>query len=260
MKNQADRLLFVVDHAGTILFAMEGAFAAIAGNLDFFGVMVVSFATALGGGVLRDVLIGASRPQAIRDWRYPAEAFATGGAVFILHHFAQQIPAQLLMVLDAAGLALFAVAGTQKALSYAIPPFIATLMGTITGVGGGAIRDILLMLHPRDLARRYLRHSRTRWLRGNGPWTQARPPSNIGCGSRRRRLFCAPCLQRLVSLEPAEGIHALDGSSERDDWCKSIATPRATRIDRNQSLCLPNFFLTSGMNSPMLLMITPTHA
>jgi uncharacterized membrane protein YeiH len=148
MKNQADRLLFVVDHAGTILFAMEGAFAAIAGNLDFFGVMVVSFATALGGGVLRDVLIGASPPQAIRDWRYPAEAFATGGAVFILHHFAQQIPAQLLMVLDAAGLALFAVAGTQKALSYAIPPFIATLMGTITGVGGGAIRDILLMRIP----------------------------------------------------------------------------------------------------------------
>ena len=129
---------------------MEGAFAAIAGNLDFFGVMVVSFATALGGGVLRDVLIGASPPQAIRDWRYPAEAFATGGAVFILHHFAQQIRTAL-MVLDAAGLALFAVAGTQKALSYGIPPFIATLMGTVTGVGGGAIRDILLMRIPAVL-------------------------------------------------------------------------------------------------------------
>jgi hypothetical protein len=96
MKNQADRLLFVVDHAGTILFAMEGAFAAIAGNLDFFGVMVVSFATALGGGVLRDVLIGATPPQAIRDWRYAAEAFTTGGAMFILHHFAQQIPSPAL--------------------------------------------------------------------------------------------------------------------------------------------------------------------
>jgi uncharacterized membrane protein YeiH len=148
IKNQADRLLFVVDHAGTILFAMEGAFAAIAGNLDFFGVMVVSFATALGGGVLRDVLIGATPPQAVRDWRYAAEAFMTGGAVFILHHFAQQIPSQLLMILDAAGLALFAVAGTEKALNYGIPPFIATLMGTITGVGGGAIRDILLMRIP----------------------------------------------------------------------------------------------------------------
>jgi uncharacterized membrane protein YeiH len=81
MKSQPDRLLFVVDHAGTILFAMEGAFAAIAGNLDFFGVMVVSFATALGGGVLRDVLIGATPPRAIRDWRYAAEAFTTGAAV-----------------------------------------------------------------------------------------------------------------------------------------------------------------------------------
>lgn len=85
IKNQADRLLFAVDHAGTVLFAMEGAFAAIAGNLDFFGVMVVSFATALGGGVLRDVLIGATPPQAIRDWRYAVSAFTTGGAVFILH-------------------------------------------------------------------------------------------------------------------------------------------------------------------------------
>jgi uncharacterized membrane protein YeiH len=148
MKNQADRLLFVVDHAGTVLFAMEGAFAAIAANLDFLGVMVVSFATALGGGVLRDVLIGAAPPQAIRDWRYAVGAFSAGALVFSLHHFAQQIPPQLLMVLDAAGLALFAVAGTQKALSYGIPPFIATLMGTITAVGGGAIRDILLMHVP----------------------------------------------------------------------------------------------------------------
>jgi uncharacterized membrane protein YeiH len=151
MKKQTDRLLFVVDHAGTILFAMEGAFAAIAGNLDFFGVIVVSFATALGGGVLRDVLIGATPPQAIRDWRYAVSAFTTGGAVFILHQFAQQIPSNLLMILDAAGLALFAVAGTQKALSYSNPPFIATLMGTITGVGGGAIRDILLMHIPSIL-------------------------------------------------------------------------------------------------------------
>jgi uncharacterized membrane protein YeiH len=151
MKNHADRLLFVVDHAGTILFATEGALAAIAGNLDFFGVMVVGFATALGGGVLRDLLIGAIPPQAIRDWRYAVGAFTASGAVFILYQFAQQIPSQLLMILDAAGLALFAVAGTEKALNYGISPFIATLMGTITGVGGGTIRDILLMHVPNVL-------------------------------------------------------------------------------------------------------------
>jgi uncharacterized membrane protein YeiH len=101
--------------------------------------------------VLRDVLIGATPPQAIREWRYAAEAFTTGAAVFVLHQFAQQIPSQLLMILDAAGLALFAVAGTQKALAYGIPPFVATLMGTITGVGGGAVRDILLMHIPAIL-------------------------------------------------------------------------------------------------------------
>jgi uncharacterized membrane protein YeiH len=134
----------VADYAGTVLFATEGALAAIAANLDLLGVIVVAFVTAMGGGVLRDLLIGAAPPQAMRDWRYAAGAFTAGGSAFVFYHFAQQIPSQLLMILDAAGLALFAVAGTQKALSYSIPPFIAILMGTITGVGGGTIRDILL--------------------------------------------------------------------------------------------------------------------
>jgi uncharacterized membrane protein YeiH len=151
MKNQSDRLLAVVDHAGIVLFAAEGALAAIGGNLDFFGVMVVGFATALGGGVLRDLLIGASPPQAIRDWSYAAWAFAASGTVFIFYHFAQHAPSQLIMILDAGGLALFAVAGTQKALDYKIPQFISTLMGTITAVGGGTIRDILLMHVPTVL-------------------------------------------------------------------------------------------------------------
>jgi uncharacterized membrane protein YeiH len=150
-RNQPDRLLAVVDRAGIVLFAAEGALAAIGGNLDFFGVMVLGFATALGGGVLRDLLIGASPPQAIRDWSYAAWAFAASGAVFIFYHSVQHAPSQLLMVLDAGGLALFAVAGTQKALDYKIPPFISTLMGTITAVGGGTIRDILLMRIPNVL-------------------------------------------------------------------------------------------------------------
>jgi uncharacterized membrane protein YeiH len=151
MKNQSDRLLAIVDHAGIVLFAAEGALAAIGGNLDFFGVMVVGFATALGGGVLRDLLIGASPPQAIRDWSYAAWAFAASSTVFIFYHFAQHAPSELIMILDAGGLALFAVAGTQKALDYKIPQFISTLMGTITAVGGGTIRDILLMHVPTVL-------------------------------------------------------------------------------------------------------------
>jgi uncharacterized membrane protein YeiH len=137
--------------AGVAVFALEGALAAIEGNLDFFGVMVLSFATALGGGVIRDLLINATPPIAIRDWRYSAVAFAAGGAGFLFYDIVERIPNGLLLTLDAAGLALFAVAGTEKALEFKIPPFIAPLMGTITGAGGGTIRDMFLNQEPTVL-------------------------------------------------------------------------------------------------------------
>jgi uncharacterized membrane protein YeiH len=148
MKYGSDRLLLAIDLAGTFVFAMEGAMAAIRGELDFFGVMVLSFATALAGGVIRDLLIGASPPASIRDWRYPAVAFTAGAAVFFFHHYVLAIPMPVLIVFDAAGLGLFAVAGTEKALNYGIHPFMAVLMGTVTGVGGGTIRDIFLAQVP----------------------------------------------------------------------------------------------------------------
>jgi uncharacterized membrane protein YeiH len=151
MKYNSSELLFTLDVAGTFVFAVEGAMAAIRGNLDFLGLMVLSFATALGGGVIRDLLIGAVPPGSIRDWRYSVVAFSGGAVVFFLHHFVQEIPTQVLIDLDAAGLALFAVAGTQKALNYGIHPFMAILMGTITGVGGGTVRDILLAQVPTVL-------------------------------------------------------------------------------------------------------------
>jgi uncharacterized membrane protein YeiH len=151
MKYNSSELLFTLDLAGTFVFAVEGAMAAIRGNLDFLGLMVLSFATALGGGVVRDLLIGAVPPGAIRDWRYSVVAFTGATVTFFLHHFVQEIPSQVLIALDAAGLALFAVAGTQKALNYGIHPFMAILMGTITGVGGGTVRDILLAQVPTVL-------------------------------------------------------------------------------------------------------------
>jgi uncharacterized membrane protein YeiH len=148
LKSGPDRLLFTVDLAGTFLFSIEGAMAAIAGNLDLFGVLVLAFATALAGGITRDLLIGATPPQALRDWRYAAVAFSGGAIVFFLHPSISVVPSQIIVVLDAAALALFAVAGTEKALLYNMPPFIATLLGTITGVGGGTIRDIFLAQVP----------------------------------------------------------------------------------------------------------------
>ncbi len=148
MKYDPGRLLFTVDLAGTLLFGIEGALAAIGNNLDLLGLMVLAFSTALAGGIIRDVFIGAVPPSSLRDWRYSAMAFTGAAIIFFLHRYIQEIPGIVLIVLDAAALALFAVAGTEKALLYKMHPFIAVLLGTITGVGGGTVRDILLARIP----------------------------------------------------------------------------------------------------------------
>jgi uncharacterized membrane protein YeiH len=151
IKFHSATLLLVIDLIGTFVFAVEGATAAIQGNLDILGLLVLAFATALGGGILRDVLIGAIPPNSIRDWRYPAIAFAGGAVVFFQSSFVNDVPTSLIVTLDAAGLALFAVAGAAKALDYGIHPFLATLMGGVTGVGGGTIRNVLLARVPSVL-------------------------------------------------------------------------------------------------------------
>jgi uncharacterized membrane protein YeiH len=148
MRYDSGKLLLAVDLAGTLLFGMEGATAAIAGHLDLLGLMVLAFATALCGGIIRDLLIGAVPPDSLRDWRYSAAAFTGATIVFFLHRSVEEIPVFAVIVLDAAGLALFAVAGTEKALLYKMHPFIAILLGTITGVGGGTIRDMMLAQVP----------------------------------------------------------------------------------------------------------------
>jgi uncharacterized membrane protein YeiH len=141
-------LLFAADMAGTLLFAIEGAEAAIPGNLDLLGLMVLAFSTALAGGIFRDLLIGAVPPSSLRDWRYSAMAFTGAAIVFLLYRFVQGIPRETILVLDAVGLSLFAVAGTEKALLYKMHPFIAILLGTVTAVGGGTVRDLFLARVP----------------------------------------------------------------------------------------------------------------
>jgi uncharacterized membrane protein YeiH len=148
MKSTSDAVLYAVDLAGTFVFAVEGASAAAHGNLDVLGMMVLAFSTAVGGGIFRDLLIGAVPPQPLRDWRYGVTAFAGAAVVFFLDDFVRQLPPNVVVVLDAGGLALFAVSGAGKALAYKIHPFIAILMGTITGVGGGTVRDVLLAQVP----------------------------------------------------------------------------------------------------------------
>src|SRR5271155_3310661 len=144
IKHDPRKLLLFADLAGTLLFGIEGATAAANADLDFLGLMVLAFATALAGGIIRDLLIGAVPPASLRDWRYPVTAFTGGLLVFFLYRFLLRITPNVMIDLDAMGLALFAVAGTEKALEYELSPFIAVLLGTITAVGGGTIRDIFL--------------------------------------------------------------------------------------------------------------------
>lgn len=146
-----ERLLFVADIAGTIVFAVEGAMAAVNANLDLIGIMTLAFCTALGGGIIRDVLLGALPPASLRDWRYPTIVLSAAVLVFFLHRGVRIIPVPYIQVLDAAGLAIFAIAGTEKAMLHKMNPLVAVLLGTITGVGGGTIRDVLVNQVPNVL-------------------------------------------------------------------------------------------------------------
>lgn len=146
MRLVANHLVLVADLSGTAVFAVEGALGGIASQLDFPGVMVIALVTALGGGMIGDVLLGAAPPSAMRDWRYPATALLAGTFTFLFVPLIRGIPPMALVWLDAMGLALFAVAGTEKALDHRLAPFIVIFLGTITAVGGGRVRDILLVL------------------------------------------------------------------------------------------------------------------
>jgi uncharacterized membrane protein YeiH len=144
-------LVLLADLAGTAVFAVEGAQAGIDGDLDLFGVLVLGFSTALVGGLVRDVLIGAVPPASLRDWRYPTIAFAAAGCCFALDGIDGRIPPQAVTILDAGGLALFAVAGTEKALAAGLHPLPCVLLGAVTAVGGGTLRDMLLATIPQIL-------------------------------------------------------------------------------------------------------------
>ncbi|MGN2250220.1 trimeric intracellular cation channel family protein [Frateuria edaphi] len=136
-------LLLVLDLFGTFVFALSGALVAVRRGLDLFGVLVLSFAASSAGGITRDLLIGATPPAAIEDWRYLGVSLLAGLLTFFRYADIERMrnPMQLS---DAAGLALFAVAGAQKALAYDLPPGMAALLGMLTGIGGGMLRDVLV--------------------------------------------------------------------------------------------------------------------
>lgn len=127
---------------GIFVFALSGGLVGVRKGLDLFGVLVLAGATGLGGGFLRDVLIGAVPPTALTDWRYLAVPVAAGLVTFWFHPALGRME-RLVTVFDAAGLGLFCVVGALKALDYGLDPVPAALMGTLTAVGGGVVRDIL---------------------------------------------------------------------------------------------------------------------
>jgi uncharacterized membrane protein YeiH len=143
-------LQYVLDLAGTFVFAISGAMAGVKHKLDLFGVLVLSFAAANTGGIIRDLLIGATPPGAINDWRYLGVSLVAGLVTF---YFPSEITQQrnAVLLFDAAGLALFAVSGSHKALLYGLNPVMATLLGMLTGIGGGMARDVLLAEIPTVL-------------------------------------------------------------------------------------------------------------
>ncbi len=143
-------LLLVIDLAGTFVFGLSGALAAVERRLDAFGVLVLAFATGTFGGVVRDVLIGAIPPGSLRDWRYLAAAVAAGLATFRWHAVVRRWHSPVL-VFDGVGLAFFAVSGAQKAMAYGLGPAMAALLGMLTGIGGGITRDVLLVEVPTVL-------------------------------------------------------------------------------------------------------------
>jgi len=136
-------LLPILDLVGTLAFALSGAAAGVRKQLDLFGVLVLSFVAANAGGITRDVLIGAVPPLAISDWRYIAVSLVAGMATFYRHRALDKLRSPVL-VLDAGGLALFAVSGAQKALDFHLGPVAAVVLGALTGIGGGMVRDILI--------------------------------------------------------------------------------------------------------------------
>jgi len=145
-------LLLALDLTGTFAFALNGALTALrAARLDIVGVVTLGMITALGGGILRDVLIGYLPPATFSDWRYLAVAAGGGLIAFVLGRRLDRL-VRPITVLDAVGLSLFAVTGASKALEFNLGVGQAVILGAVTAVGGGTLRDVLVRQVPSVLS------------------------------------------------------------------------------------------------------------
>lgn len=142
--NAVTTLHLVLDLTGTFAFGLNGALTAVrAARVDIVGVVTLGMITALGGGIIRDILLDDLPPATFRDWRYLVTAAAGALIAFALGRYLHRL-AGLITVLDTVGLSVFAVSGANKALDFEIGVGQAVILGTITAVGGGTLRDVLI--------------------------------------------------------------------------------------------------------------------
>ncbi len=156
-------IYFIVEILGTVAFATSGAMVAINKRVDIFGVLVLSSITALGGGCIRDILIGTLPPRMFSDYRYVAVAVTVSLFVFVVayafrnqYQKSQKIVDSVNNVFDAVGLGIFTVTGVQVAIEsgFKMNSILAVCLGVITGIGGGVLRDVMLREIPFVLKKR----------------------------------------------------------------------------------------------------------
>jgi uncharacterized membrane protein YeiH len=138
-----ETLVLSLDLVGTFVFALSGGMTGVRHRLDVFGVVVLSIAAGSAGGIARDLFLGAVPPAAIADWRYIAVSLLAGLVTFWAHRTIGRLRDAVLL-LDAGGLSLFAVSGALKAFAFGLNPLAAVLLGTLSGIGGGILRDLLV--------------------------------------------------------------------------------------------------------------------
>ena len=141
--------ILILNLCGTFVFGITGGLAGVRARLDPFGVLVLAAVVGLAGGITRDLLIGRP-PATFRDWRYLA-VLGAAGVIAYLAAPALERKQRTIDILDAAGLALFSVTGASIALSYRLGPPEAVLLGAISGIGGGILRDVIVREIPQVL-------------------------------------------------------------------------------------------------------------
>lgn len=143
MELKLDTLYSLLDLTGAFVFAVSGAAAAKQRGMDLFGICAVAFTVACGGGIIRDLCIGAVPPAGLASWHYLLASLLAAVLTILLYRYVRQLSRPVIFF-DALGMSLFAVTGAQKSLAFGHNAQVAILLGITTAVGGGVLRDILL--------------------------------------------------------------------------------------------------------------------